>query len=209
MTGRSHRAPRHGRARAVAAFLVLPGTVALLVPWLLRPAATPLRATGLVPLGLGLALLLRCVRDFHVAGRGTLAPWAPPERLVVVGLYRVTRNPMYVAVLLILAGWAHAYGSRRLWLYAAVVAVAFHLRVVFGEEPWLARRYGLQWTRYRERVPRWLFFLSRGRAPDLAARRLTRRRRPPGSFPVVARRRPGSSSRSVSRRSVRTTDAPR
>lgn len=148
-TGRSFR-------RALVALLVLPGVVAFLVPWLLRPAGVPMRPAGLVPLGLGLGLLLWCVRDFHVAGKGTLAPWAPPERLVVVGLYRVTRNPMYLTVLLILVGWASAFPTPRLWLYAGGVAVAFQLRVVLGEEPSLARRFGARWTRYRATVPRWL-----------------------------------------------------
>lgn len=146
---------------ALAAFLALPGIVAFLVPWLLRPAGAKSGAMGLMVLALGAGLLLWCVRDFHVAGRGSLAPWAPPERLVVVGLYRVTRNPMYVAVVLILVGWALAYGALRLWIYAAAVTVAFHLRVVLGEEPWLARRYGAQWSAYRKAVPRWLAWSAR------------------------------------------------
>lgn len=156
--------PRTGRRfrRALAAFLLLPGMVAFVVPWLLRPDRARVRATGLVPLGAGLALLLWCVRDFYVAGRGSLAPWAPPERLVRVGLYRVSRNPMYISVLLVLAGWALTFGSRGLWLYAAAMAIAFHLRVVLGEEPWLARRYGAEWTEYRTRVPRWLPVRRRG-----------------------------------------------
>ncbi len=150
--------PRTGRSfpRALGAFLALPGTVAFLVPWLLRPADAPFRAAGVAPIALGVALLLWCVRDFHVAGRGSLAPWAPPERLVVVGLYRVTRNPMYISVVLVLVGWALGYGTLRLWIYAGAVAVAFHLRVVLGEEPWLARRYGSEWAEYRAAVPRWL-----------------------------------------------------
>jgi protein-S-isoprenylcysteine O-methyltransferase Ste14 len=141
--------------RALGAFLAFPGIVAFLVPRLLRPDGAALRAWGLVPLGVGVVLLLWCVRDFYVAGRGSLAPWAPPERLVTIGLYRVTRNPMYVAVILILSGWALTFPSRVLWLYAGAVAVAFHLRVILGEEPWLARRHGEQWTSYAGRVPRW------------------------------------------------------
>lgn len=143
--------------RALTAFLVLPGTFAFLVPWLLRPADARFRAVGLVPLGLGVVLLLWCVRDFYVSGRGSLAPWSPPTRLVRVGLYRLSRNPMYIAVVLILVGWAASFGSQRLWVYAAGVALAFHLSVVFGEEPWLARTYGQEWTAYRAGVPRWLF----------------------------------------------------
>jgi protein-S-isoprenylcysteine O-methyltransferase Ste14 len=96
------------------------------------------------------------VRDFYVAGGGTLAPWAPPRRLVVVGLYRVSRNPMYVAVVVILCGWALGFRTWASWLYVLAVAIAFHLRVVLGEEPWLARTYGEQWAAYRARVPRWL-----------------------------------------------------
>ena len=63
---------------------------------------------------------------------------------------------MYVGVLLILAGWATTFRSPTLAFYAVAIAVVFHLRVLLGEEPWLARTHGEAWTRYRERVPRWL-----------------------------------------------------
>jgi protein-S-isoprenylcysteine O-methyltransferase Ste14 len=123
----------------------------------LRPrAGAGFDVIAIGPLAAGATLLLWCVREFYVAGRGTLAPWAPPARLVVSGPYRVSRNPMYMAVTSILIGWALAYGSRALWIYAASVAVAFHLRIVLGEEPWLARRHGAEWDAYRSRVPRWL-----------------------------------------------------
>ena len=147
-------------SRAVLAFLVLPGTVAFLVPLLvIRPDVDDHSwwATGLVPIAIGSVLLLWCVRDFYVAGKGTVAPWAPPRNLVMIGLYRFSRNPMYVAVILILCGWASAFRSPPLWIYAFVVMLAFHLRVVFAEEPWLARTYGEAWLQYRTRVPRWLF----------------------------------------------------
>ena len=140
---------------AVIAFLVLPGTVAFLVPWLLRPRAADVHTLGVPIFIAGIGLLLWCVRDFYVAGRGSLAPWAPPERLVIVGLYRLSRNPMYIAVLFILCGWALLYASRTLWLYAVFVAIAFHLRVILGEEPWLARTHGAEWAAYRADVSRW------------------------------------------------------
>jgi hypothetical protein len=77
--------------RALIAFLLLPGTVALVVPWLLAATVArnrPIAAIGWVPLLSGAALLLSCVREFVVAGRGTLVPWAPPQRLVATGPYR-------------------------------------------------------------------------------------------------------------------------
>jgi protein-S-isoprenylcysteine O-methyltransferase Ste14 len=101
-------------------------------------------------------MLLWCVRDFFVAGKGTLAPWSPPQRLVVVGLYRYSRNPMYVAVTLILLGWALVFGLWALLWYTLFVVIAFHLRVVLGEEPWLARTHGQEWSDYTGRVRRWL-----------------------------------------------------
>jgi protein-S-isoprenylcysteine O-methyltransferase Ste14 len=147
-------------ARALLAFLALPGVVAYAAPaaWIAAaPPSQPARPLGLVLLALGTLCLLWCVRDFYVAGKGTLAPWSPPARLVEVGLYRRTRNPMYISVILVLLGWAVSFASAGLYVYAAAVAVAFHLRVVFGEEPRLARNYGDRWREYARRVPRWLF----------------------------------------------------
>ena len=144
--------------RALLAFLALPGVVAFALPvlWLLSQDAPLAQPLGLYVLLIGLAALLRCTRDFYVSGRGTLAPWSPPQHLVVIGLYRYSRNPMYVSVLLILIGWAWAFASGPLWIYAACVTLAFHLRVVLGEEPWLARQHGQGWTDYASRVRRWL-----------------------------------------------------
>lgn len=115
-----------------------------------------LHAAGLLPLGVGLGLLLWCVREFYVAGKGTLAPWSPPRHLVASGPYRFSRNPMYVAVALMLIGWSVCFLSRALAIYAVLVIVAFHLRVIFGEEPWLARTHGATWEEYQARVPPWL-----------------------------------------------------
>jgi protein-S-isoprenylcysteine O-methyltransferase Ste14 len=144
--------------RALLAFLALPGLFAFGLPGLLvwREESGTWQPLGLLPLGIGAFLLAWCARDFYVAGKGTLAPWAPPRELVVVGLYRYSRNPMYLAVGLVLAGWAVCFGLRSLWVYTAAVMLAFHLRVVYAEEPWLARTHGEAWERYRARVPRWL-----------------------------------------------------
>jgi protein-S-isoprenylcysteine O-methyltransferase Ste14 len=146
--------------RALFAFLVLPGIVAFAVP--LALVAEHLGAFSPRPLGLlsflaGVIVLVWCTVEFYVSGRGTLAPWSPPQRLVAVGPYRFSRNPMYVGVTLILIGWAVLFWSLTLMVYAALVLLAFHIRVIAGEEPWLKRTYGADWESYRARVPRWLF----------------------------------------------------
>ena len=145
--------------KAIVAFLALPGMVAFVIPlWLLAPRASGAFANqlGFIPLGLGIVGLLWCVVEFYRAGRGTLAPWAPPKALVVTGLYRYSRNPMYVAVLLILLGWSIGFRSWTLGGYAAMIAIAFQLRVVLNEEPFLLRTHGEAWRRYASTVPRWL-----------------------------------------------------
>jgi protein-S-isoprenylcysteine O-methyltransferase Ste14 len=145
--------------RALLAFLALPGIVAFAIPlyWLISTSQTEIvQPLGLLPLLLGCSGLLWCVRDFYVFGKGTLAPWSPPERLVTAGLYRYSRNPMYVSVLLILLGWAVSFGARGLYWYTLVVAIAFHVRVVVAEEPWLRRTHDAAWDDYMRRVRRWL-----------------------------------------------------
>lgn len=148
-----------GFGRAVVAFLALPGVVAYAVPQLLAPetlATASWRRWGIGLLALGTVLLMWCVRDFYVAGRGTLAPWSPPRHLVTTGLYRWSRNPMYGSVLLVLAGWSVLYASRVLAVYAMIVALAFHLRIRRYEEPRLLASFGEEWLQYRRRVSRWL-----------------------------------------------------
>ena len=137
------------------AFVALPGVVAFVVPvWLLPRPADVVHDGGLLVVAIGLGVLTLCVRDFYVAGKGTLAPWSPPRHLVTVGLYRFSRNPMYVGVTVILVGWAVTFQSTAHAIYSAAVAAAFYLRVVLFEEPWLARTHGDEWHAYRTRVPR-------------------------------------------------------
>lgn len=146
--------------RALFAFLALPGVVAFAVPvwWLVRGTRLELQhPAALLILLVGCVGLLWCVRDFYVFGKGTLAPWSPPRHLVTSGLYRYSRNPMYVSVLLILLGWTLAFGALpSLGVYTAIVAVAFYVRVVLFEEPWLARTHAVVWDDYARRVRRWV-----------------------------------------------------
>ena len=153
--------------RAVIAFLALPGTVAFIAPLWIATSYASRQAFNLVAipiLAVGIFLLFWCIRDFYVAGRGTLAPWSPPKRLVIIGLYRFSRNPMYGAVISILLGWAIGFGSLVLAVYAVGMAAIFHLRVIFHEEPWLANEFGEEWVRYRAAVPRWIGRSQRMRA---------------------------------------------
>ena len=149
-----------------AAFVILaPGTVVGYLPYRIlkrseKPAAARWDFSSVCAaalFALGLAVLLRCVWDFAAAGRGTLAPIDPPRRLVVRGLYRFTRNPMYNGVLAALGGEAWFFRSVPLLEYAIAVFLVFHLFVVAYEEPALKKRFGEAYAEYRCAVPRWGF----------------------------------------------------
>jgi protein-S-isoprenylcysteine O-methyltransferase Ste14 len=145
-------------------FLVLaPGIVAGLVPWWLtgwrvqEPLSywAPLRVAGLILLAAGVVVLLQAFARFVVEGLGTPAPVAPTERLVVGGLYRYVRNPMYLAVAATIVGQALGLGEPTLLLYAAAFGVAVAAFVHWYEEPSLRRQFGEQYEAYRRAVPAW------------------------------------------------------
>ena len=140
--------------------LVVPGTVAVYVPLLLvhdlSPGSIVWRLTALLFFVVGASIYGWCVWDFATFGRGTPAPIDAPRRLVVRGLYRHTRNPMYVGVLTTVVGWAIRYRSPAIALYAVGVGLCFHLFVVFYEEPHLQRLFGPAYAAYRAEVRRWL-----------------------------------------------------
>ena len=114
---------------------------------------------------LGTYVLVRCVWDFFAVGRGTLAPFDPPKRLVVRGLYGFTRNPMYNGVLALLLGEAWFFRSTALFQYAILVFIMFHLVVVIYEEPALESRFAESYRAYRVAVPRWGFIVRPFVAP--------------------------------------------
>lgn len=151
--------------RSLLFLILIPGTVAGYIPLRILRASKPMSIPGLsvasVLAGclilLGACVLLRCVWDFFSAGRGTLAPFDPPKHLVVRGLYRFTRNPMYNGVLAVLLGEAWLFRSTALLEYAALVLALFHLVVVVYEEPALEFLFDESYRDYRRAVPRWGF----------------------------------------------------
>ena len=145
-----------------AVFLVIaPGAVAGLVPWWLTGWRTgaaypaPVQIHGAVLAAAGAAALLAAFAQFAIQGRGTPAPPAPTEQLVLRGLYRYVRNPMYLAVLAVITGQALLLGRPVLLEYAAAIAAASITFVYGHEQPTLARRYGAQYEAYQRAVPGW------------------------------------------------------
>jgi protein-S-isoprenylcysteine O-methyltransferase Ste14 len=150
-------------ARNLFWFLLLPGFFAGYVPWRwfgLREArldlADPLHLLALVLIGSGAILLVACVWEFARSGRGTLSPADPPRALVVRGLYRWVRNPMYLAVTMIVLGEATLARSAALLAYWALWFTAVNLFVLGYEEPALRRQFGSSYEAYTRRVGRWL-----------------------------------------------------
>ena len=142
--------------------VVVPGTVAVYVPigviaryGSLAVAWSVEQYFALLPLLAGAAVYARCVWDFATAGQGTPAPIDAPRHLVVRGLYRYIRNPMYVGVLLGILGWAVFFRSLGLLCYACGVGLTFHLFVVLYEEPRLRGQFGESYELYCRAVGRW------------------------------------------------------
>ena len=140
--------------------VLVPGTVAVLLPWSIAGDRAPATGWPAAPavalLALGAAVYAWCVWDFASFGRGTPAPLDAPKKLVVRGLYRFSRNPMYVGVLTVILGWAAFFRAPVLVAYAALVAACFQAFVVLYEEPHLRRVFGEEYAAYSSRVGRWL-----------------------------------------------------
>ena len=144
-------------------FVLAPGVVVGLIPWVLTrwqareplPYWAPMRVLGAILIVAGLIALIRAFVRFVMEGLGTPAPIAAPERLVVGGVYRYVRNPMYVAVLAAIVGQALLLGRLGLLLYAAAAWLLVAAFVHLYEEPTLTRRFGADYEAYRRAVPAW------------------------------------------------------
>ncbi len=144
-------------------FLV-PGTVTILVPyWLLSSRSAPpsmqlgiFRYLGVLPILTGASIYFWCAWDFTFVGRGTPAPIDPPKKLVVRGLCRYVRNPMYVGILSMLLGEALLFTSWRLFEYTAIAFISFFFIVILYEEPMLRHKFGESYRQYCKDVARWI-----------------------------------------------------
>lgn len=145
-------------------FLLAPCVVGGVIPWWITrwemrepfaPGWLPLRVTGVLLLVISVPVLIHAFWRFAVEGLGTPAPVAPTERLVVGGLYRHVRNPMYLAVLGTIVGQALLLSQPRLLVYAVVILTAFVSFVHWYEEPTLMRQFGAEYDAYRRAVPGW------------------------------------------------------
>ena len=155
--------------------LVAPGTVAVLVPWLIsdwrmqypETHLAILRVVGIILIAAGIPTLLDSFTRFALQGLGTPAPILPTEHLVVSGLYRYVRNPMYVGVLCVIFGQGLLLGNVRVLGYGVLVWLACHSFVLVYEEPKLRGSFGSEYEAFCAIVPRWI---PRLRPPDTGRR---------------------------------------
>jgi protein-S-isoprenylcysteine O-methyltransferase Ste14 len=144
-------------------FLVGPGTVLGIIPWLITrwelpdvgPGAQLLRGVCVLLIGVGLVPLVHVFAQFVKAG-GTPVPVAPTQQLVVTGFNRFVRNPIYVALIVVVLGQALLFGSLGLVAYAVVIWVVTASFVQVYEEPTLARQFGREYEAYRNNVRAWI-----------------------------------------------------
>lgn len=145
-------------------FVVAPGIVAGLIPWLIAGWSAPdtspyftglLVGVGGLIIGGGLLLLIDSFSRFVREGHGTPMPWMPTDKVIARGGYRFVRNPMYVGIIAIILGQAILFASGWLVAYAAAVWVVFHFLVTLVEEPGLRRSFGSVYADYVSAVPRW------------------------------------------------------
>ena len=142
-----------------------PGLVTVLFPYLILKREAPqlfegrfglFQYFGIFLFVIGSAVLFDCIRRFATEGQGTLSPADPTKRLVVRGLYKYSRNPMYWGVMMMLVGEAVFFESRSLWIYSLFVFIAFNLFIFLIEEPRLRKDFGDEYDAYRKKVRRWI-----------------------------------------------------
>lgn len=150
--------------RTIFFTLLFPGSVTVLIPYFLITSDPNLRFPSNAWLGLGGLILiiagysglLTCIREFYTVGQGTLAAIDPPKKLVVKGLYRYVRNPMYVSVITVLLGESIFFWSVRILWEALIFGIIVNIYVRFFEEPKLQSEFGREYQKYTQSVRRWI-----------------------------------------------------
>jgi protein-S-isoprenylcysteine O-methyltransferase Ste14 len=157
--------------RHLRAIVLLPGMVLVVIPstilWLngadtiglwrsIPSSRVVLTIVGIACISLGLTLMVGTIRLFARVGKGTLAPWEPPKRLVVQGVYRYVRNPMICGVLFVLLGVSMTTACVPLIHWFLIFAIINAIYIPLLEEPWLVRRFGDDYLTYKQNVPRWI-----------------------------------------------------
>ncbi|MFW5888426.1 MAG: methyltransferase family protein [Patescibacteria group bacterium] len=117
-----------------------------------------LEAIGVFLIIFGVGMFIYCSELFNRLGQGTPAPIEPPEKLVAQGIYKYTRNPMYLGYFAIVFGEFLFFGHILLGLYSLFVVVFISFYLIFWEEPELKKRFGDNYKRYKQEVPRWFNF---------------------------------------------------
>lgn len=139
--------------------LIIPGSVGVYLPLYVGARSEGMAGwwnwLGMPLVAFGLIMLVLCIRDFMTKGDGTPFPLDPPKNLVTGQLYRYTRNPMYVGLMIALSGWALWFFSIEVVLYGLSVSLIVNLFVIFVEEPFLKKQFGAAYEEYCRKVPRW------------------------------------------------------
>jgi len=141
----------------------VPGAVTVLIPYLILSRTQssfenigPIQLLGLIPIAIGAAVYFICAFDFASKGRGTPAPFSKTTFMVARGIYRYVRNPMYIAVTMVVLGEAWLFRSWALFVWAAIDFTFDYIFVVFFEEPGLKQQFGESYSEYIARTPRWI-----------------------------------------------------
>ncbi len=145
--------------KQLSSFL-LPISVLIIVPYLIEKDRSIdnliALSIGLLLMIVGLILIVSTVSAFINKGKGSLAPWCPTKKLVITGWYRYIRNPMIIGVLLVLAGETVMFQSRNILIWTVVFCVINHLYFIVIEEPYLTKKFGKEYIKYKSSVPRWI-----------------------------------------------------
>lgn len=148
--------------------LILPVTITILIPLFIifsfnnhlialnSVLSAVMLILGILLIILGSLFVIYTNKSFFKLGRGTLAPWDPPKKLVVSDLYRYVRNPMISGVLMIVLGEALIFSSLELFVLFILFFIVNHIYFVYSEEPGLIKRFGDDYIEYKKNVPRWI-----------------------------------------------------